>query len=641
MNQILRFEFSNDSINEALSRLGAFGPGGQRSSLRGAWPGRREWSPIADHLKRKVNAALPARDEAEIATLLHACEERADVHLAQAEGAVSNPLPDGLFADLDRLAHLICGRDLDIHAALPHFPRWFFLHLSALTWNATTPQEWARAKLAGIKLWNDGLSYMLRAADAAYRSRCDQIVLATTDIPPARYYVADTLTHLPLTPMMEHDLTDALAKCNYVRIKRARAAVVDGGFGEVIHALKAIIEGVRVEPDSDIKALKDPEQVWTNHLESLRLEEQWAQDNAFPTAGAVAASATPYASYGMAADLTIKLATGLIGSLPIPGAGLISAGAGLYLRWLMPGATTDWARIRGELERKLRVLLTEAEAHYIRQAVGVADEALERFLTQFVTERGAALAEGEPLIGGYLASLTSAVEHCYSAKPKILDPFTGRMSSLPYIENWFCTMALGLAQFARNPVPGRDAHRELRQIFDEVNDYFVRLDNECYQEQQRDNITGLYKSSDCCGDYVQTRHWTKPRNWEWTGAQYEYYGTSSLGYLYPSQERIYVFERANIVTYAKLAVATIIQNVSTVMVACNPTGWDRRTPKSVYETTTLPRNYRRRVDAWNALVDFRKRTNFWKPVWGGLEPQDDPESSYRDPSRLPTTVVNP
>jgi hypothetical protein len=285
--------------------------------------------------------------------------------------------------------------------------------------------------------------------------------------------------------------------------------------------------------------------------------------------------------------------------------------------------------------------MREADAAVIRREVAKADEQLNLFLREFVRPDGAAQPEGAPLNVGFRSVLDIAIAASYYAKHAVLHPFTTRMTSLPYVENWFCTMALALAQSARNPNGGRDEDRELRELFNEVNDYFVRLEDECYQEQKRDITSNLNKSSDCCGDYVHTRHWTKPRNWERTGATYEYYGTASHGYQYPATELVYVYERANIVTYAKLAVETIIQNVSTVMEACNPYGWDRRTPKSVYQSATLPKNYARRVAAWNSLVAFRNRVNFWKRCEGGLEPQDDPEAKYRNPAELPVTVVNP
>lgn len=641
-DQLLRFEFSTNALEEALSRLGVTKDGVR---LQGTWPGRRDWSPVTEQFGRKVGAALPADDEAEITKLLDACEDRAAAHLAQAEGPARSPVPAGLLADLERLSHLIRGRDQDLHATLPHFPRWFFLHLGALAWSDTTPEEWDRAKRHGIKLWNEGLRYVMSAAAAMYAARGDHIVLESTALPPVRHYVFDTLTKLPLTPMMEDDLVDALAKCRYVRIKRARAAVVDGGFAEIIHALQAIIEGVRVEQSSDIQVLRDPGRLWAAYREELRMQEQWAERNALPATDEVAVvavdvGATPHNGSGMARDLTIGLSTLLIGALPIPGSSFVAAGVGLYLQWLLPGPPQrDWPQIRREIEARLRMWMADVEANSLSQWVTNADDRLDRFLKEFVYKGNPQTPEGQPLDPYFFSMLLSAIDASGDARTRIMNPQTGLLTSLPFVENWFCTLALAHAHGARNQTHALDHHRELRELFNQVNDYFIRLDDECYRQQQK--YTDFHYSTDCCGNHVQMQHFNRRAGWQRLGGRYGFYGTHTNGFRLSATERAYTYERAHLVTYAMLAAERIILNVSMVMERCNPIGWDRRTPRSIYESSLLPRNWPRRVQAWNNLVDFRNFVNFDEPLAPGIEAQNDSEAMYRNPVMLPRTEVDP
>ena len=637
MNPILRFDFSSESIREALCRLGMSEEDDGKAIGARAWPRRRAWGGLTAMLRRRAVAALPAEDEAEISSLLDSAEERADAYLSGVETGPREPFTERMLADLERVEHLICARREDGFAALPYFPRWFFLHLTALLWTATTEERLARVKVAGIKVWNAGLGYLLRAAGDAARARARQIVVVSTEIHPTHHVVFDERRRVPLSHPLSCDLWEAEESARYLRAKHARAAVTDGGFTEIVHAIKAIIGGVKVREGSDIDDLKDPQQLLGGLLQGLALEEDLAREAALPSP----ITAAPRMTDDAALNLIFTLINSIIGELPIPGMGVVSTVTGLFIQWLFPTTTDEWAKIRQEFDDKLARQIAAFETHQIANKVKSAAEELDRFMKDF---NKAPVAPGAPMPSGLASRLDTSISLILQVKNDIMNPFSGAMSSISHFENWFTTLTMAYALSARNPTTV-DVDRDLSDIFAEVNSYFSRVDADCYAMQQNNTRTEI--SDSCCDNHVWTTHWNRRAQTQTVAGKYAYQNTSSVNYTMERYAKAFVIERAHLINYARVAAQQVIQNTTNIMNALKPRGWDGRTPKSIYENDLLPKNYARRDAAWRNWQTFCNQLAWQsKPSAGdGLDPtlraQNDPISAYRAPSTLPKTIIDP
>jgi hypothetical protein len=170
----------------------------------------------------------------------------------------------------------------------------------------------------------------------------------------------------------------------------------------------------------------------------------------------------------MIIETTTTLITGVIGSLPIPGAGLIADAYGLLLGWITGAGQTDpWKELEDSLKKYMAEAVLGLELNTLKN--DMAD--IERKFDSFCKDRKKSnWKPGDTLNSELETRLISCYNGVQRIQKSLYNPYSPKHTTLPYFER-YCTLHFAIMSSVVGCLTSYNIQREYDAFFNETYAY--------------------------------------------------------------------------------------------------------------------------------------------------------------------------
>ncbi|NET57899.1 MAG: hypothetical protein F6K47_17600 [Symploca sp. SIO2E6] len=622
------FQSSIKPIATILQELGIEGLGEfqEKTGLYSQWPQAAQWQSYVAAIANNI-CYLPKPQTAEqIETELADIEKDFNNYLQINTTAGKPKDHDALIEDYSQVSWMLersqqVGQQIrhpsqSAHATYPYFLRQLLLHFALLSVRDT--QEDPLAQTSMIELFKDAYRYLANAMQSAYTYRASQIQLELTGSYQNRLFIKDSYFGHPLSQEVPLGQTspDLFVLQTYVRACLAKDYAIQTQLHQGCTAIDQLIAGQITPPNSSIQKedYGSATDIWTRYCEQWTDATTEAWEAAKTSASALVGSAaslskeTPIiAVQGSASDPSppdpsrrpiaqaicdaisdddiVGPARFKDGSLPLPKKTDIIQGVFTFVKWII-SVTSDkptWEEVVRELERRIKLLLSEHERERIKNQIKGIENNYDDFLKLFALE--VEQDPDVPMNEQHRTRLIGVIQLCRFIQPAIYEPAISPYISAPYVDRFFFVFASALAT-AQIYLP--EYQEFLFVLFQDTTEYFDRARNQLRNE--RHNEIKLDKGF-VYGSGDQTWVWdyrndARPNN---SGGPRQLANNKVRGH---EKTRNYMHPKAVLRGFA-VNLSRPAKNVSRVMDAVIPhlpeqNVWDRRTPWGDYLNSYLP-----------------------------------------------------
>jgi len=229
---------------------------------------------------------------------------------------------------------------------------------------------------------------------------------------------------------------------------------------------------------SDAKAGQDvvegEQKQWTETVEttwkvaqsSADLLLKYAPQDA--TQRSLVAARLSYQQEQMIIETTTTLITGVIGSLPIPGAGLIADAYGLLLRWITRAGQTDpWQELEDSLKRYTDQAVLGLELNTLKNDMADIESKFDSFCKDRKTSNWKL---GETLNRELETRLINCYDGVQRIQTSLYNPYSPKHTTLPYFER-YCTLHFAIMSSVVGCLTSYNIQREYDDFFNKTYAY--------------------------------------------------------------------------------------------------------------------------------------------------------------------------
>jgi hypothetical protein len=486
------FDISLESIAKAISHLSIEGLGeiNKNTNLFSYWPSPEQWQSYQQKLVFKTQSELPSAEKEVIETNLAAIDSDLNSYLkklvevsAQENQKVEiSQLTNALYNLLERCESLQKQIDESIaprHYTYPYFAHTLILHLTVLKACILHENDINESQLMKTLL-EKAVFDISRAETDAYQQRIVEIKKQVGGAKSELIYVQDSRFQESLTQWCESSekLKEIDALYQYLTAKIPLDYVQNIPFVQGYEIVELIIGN-----SSDTKIGQDLikeeqrtrnlyQQRWSEAVEttwqlaqsSADLLLKYAPQNAMQRSGGL----TVDERLDIALEAITTIYTSIIGSLPIPGAGIFADGIGLLLGWLTGDNGRDpWKELEDSLTRYVDETVLDLELSLLRRDILHIEEEFDE-LCKKIQELG--WKPGESLNSAIANDLRDIFREARKLKRTIYNPRTGKHTSLPYFERCF-TLYLAVMSTAVNCLDTFDPQDEYESFYNDTRNY--------------------------------------------------------------------------------------------------------------------------------------------------------------------------
>jgi hypothetical protein len=393
------FDISLESIAKAISHLSIEGLGeiNADTKLFSHWPSTEQWQSYQQEVAFTILHKLPSAEKEAIETNLAAIDTDFNGYLqgfvllsTQENGKEKIPqVANDLYGLLDRCESLqeqIYQPTSPRHCTYPYFAHSLILHLAVLKSCTLYENEINESQLMQ-RLLNETTFYLSEAERNAYQQRQAEIKQERGGARSELVYVQDSLSQESLTEWC--DVSDKFkeieALYEYLRTKVPLDYVQAVPFAQGYEIVEQLI-GKSSDAKAGQDVLEGEKKQWTETVEttwkvaqsSAELLLKYAPQD--PTQRSLVAARLSDQQEEMIIEMTTTLITGVIGSLPIPGAGLIADTFGLLLGWITAAGQTDpWKELEDALKKYTDQAVLELELSNLKNDMADTESKFDSF----------------------------------------------------------------------------------------------------------------------------------------------------------------------------------------------------------------------------------------------------------------------
>ncbi|MBD2454705.1 hypothetical protein H6G80_11495 [Nostoc sp. FACHB-87] len=444
------FDISLESIAKTISYLSIEGLGeiNTNTNLFSHWPSADQWQSYQQKVTLTILHELPSAEKEEIEANLAAIDSDFNnslekfVQFSTEENGTekTSQVVNYLYDLLDRCESLqkqIYEPTSPIHHTYPYFAHSFLLYLAVIKACTCYKNEINEPQLIQ-GLLNQTIFYISAAEKSAYSQRKAEIKQRRGGARSELIYVQDSLFQESLTEWYDvgEKFQEIDALYQYLQSKVPLDYVQTIPFTQGYEIIGLLIGNssdaktgqITIERDQG-KWAETVESTWEVAESSAVLLLRYAPQDA--TQRLVAAKLSDK-EQEMIAEASIALITGVIGSLPIPGAALFANTYGLLLGWITnQGKEDPWKQVEDSLKKYTDQAVLGLELTIIKNDLAFWETQFDVICKDITT------SNWKP--GNTLNSeLATRLINCYDAIKKIqyhlYNPYSQKHTTLPYFE---------------------------------------------------------------------------------------------------------------------------------------------------------------------------------------------------------------
>lgn len=364
-----------------------------------------------------------------------------------------------------------------LHLTYPFFLPVFTLHLALIQATAKSIED-GQESLNTLVF--SGISYLRKALDSAYREKYDDIDLKRGGARNELGYVEDTRNHKSLTQWVDYaenqeslkalnkHLSAKIALSYVEKINFSSAWSVIDEFVKLLPVAQGETEVVSIQKLATAKIAQ-----WKQASETTTQADTFNSTLLIPTAYDESIIPEDPDAADYVKEYYKTLAIGLIGDIPIPGAGALSAITGLFVGWIFGGEQDKWktyAQAIGDyIDEQIVLLETTDIENDLIWAEGEFD-----YLCRFLEEEGWDF--GQPLSDDLKTSIEletrfiDLIDFLGPLRQSLYNPASPTYTTFPYFDRLF-TLYGAVLGTVTTTLSTYDTYNEFQELFESSRKY--------------------------------------------------------------------------------------------------------------------------------------------------------------------------